>query len=83
LAVIAGGFFSLTRGDPLIAFTVAWALAAVSERTLTDGKVRAKNGKKDSPPLVVVESLALTEKILSKAMIALGIAAPAISRNLF
>lgn len=83
LAAIAGGFFAVTRGDPFIAFTVAWALAALSERTLSDGKVRAKNGKKDSPPLVVVESLALTESILSKAMIALGIAAPAMSRNLF
>jgi len=83
LAAAAGTFFSVTRGDPLIAFTVAWALAALSTRTLQDGKARIKGGKKGAAPLAVVESLALTEKVLSRAMVVLGVAAPTLARNLF
>ena len=83
LAAAAGTFFSVTRGDPLIAFTVAWALAALSARTLEDGKARIKGGKKGAAPLAVIESLALTEKVLSRAMVVLGVAAPTLARNLF
>ena len=72
LAVAAGGFFAVTRGDPLIALTVAWALAALSDRTLTDGTARVKKHQKNAAPMEVVEALALTEDTLSKVMIALG-----------
>ena len=72
LAVAAGGFFAVSRGDPLIAFTVAWALAALADRTLVDGTARVKKNQKNAAPMAVVEALALTEKTLSNVMIALG-----------
>ena len=72
LAVAAGGFFAVSRGDPLIALTVAWALAALSSRTLTDGTARVKKNQKNAAPMAVVEALAQTEITLAKVMVVLG-----------
>ncbi|KAJ1411401.1 hypothetical protein B484DRAFT_183357 [Ochromonadaceae sp. CCMP2298] len=70
LGAALGAGLSVRSGDPFIAFTVAWALAALADRTLQ--KV------KETPALVSADTqsaLAMTEKMLSYALVAVGMGA--------
>ena len=63
-----GSFITLTRRDPLVGLTFAWALAAVADRTKNQPEV-------DLPPLAQ-EALFTTEKFLSSLLIGISIIAP-------
>ena len=63
-----GSFITLSRRDPLVGLTFAWALAAVADRTKNQPEV-------DLPPLAQ-EALFTTEKFLSSLLIGIAIIAP-------
>ena len=68
-ATLLGCFLSWKLYDPFIGLTVAWALAALADRT---GKFPEVKGI----PIIATESLAFTESILSKFTIAFCIILP-------
>lgn len=74
-ASIAGMIISVSRGDPLVALVVAWALRALSSQTLDDCQVKEL-------PKSTVEALALTEIVLSNILIGTAVASPILSRTL-
>ena len=67
-ATLLGAGYSLYSKDPLVGLTVAWTLAALYSKTQSDCDVKIDP--------VAVESLAFTENLLSKSMVALSIVAP-------
>ena len=71
-AALIGAVVSFKTGDPLVAGTVAWALAALSAKT--------KEGSRVDVATDIYESLAFTEKVLSNVMIVTAIASPALSK---
>jgi hypothetical protein len=66
-AFTAGVLISLRLKDPVYAFTIAWATLALMYQT--------KKCKIDVSP-VVIDSIALTEEVLYKALILVGMTAP-------
>eukprot|EP01038_Epipyxis_sp_PR26KG_P014095 gene14095-18914_t len=61
IATAFGGFLTIKTGDPMIGLTIAWALAALAQRTTT------RTQKMIS--VDTQQALAITQNILSKAMI--------------
>lgn len=78
-AAVVGLVVTASSKDPFIAFTIAWALAALADRTQ-----KKQFSPKDSPDRLVevdtLGALAKTEKTLSYSMIAVGVGA-VISQN--
>jgi len=64
-ATIAGSILSYKLGDPFIALTVAWALAALSAQT--------KKGCQVDLPIDTIDALARTEQMLSNGLIGLSL----------
>jgi hypothetical protein len=73
IAAIVGAYVSVTRGDPLVALTVAWALAALASQTRTQSQVK-------DLPASTAEALSVTEKFLSNVLVGTAVVAPTISK---
>ena len=84
VAALVGGALTLTSKDPMLACTVAWALAALSVRT---GQKITEATPQTSPD--TLSALAKTEKGLAFAMLAVGVgsavvpAIPTMPRSIF
>lgn len=76
-AFVLGVFTSLKFKDPFLAFTVAWATAALSYQA----KLKSKEDvNKDSE--IILSSLSITEDILYKLLVVIGIVSP-VATDLF
>jgi hypothetical protein len=80
VAAAIGAAISLTRKDPLVALTFAWALTAVASQTRKDCQVKV--------PDLVKESLADTEGLVAKALmgvalVSAGLGFPAVRKAIF
>lgn len=73
-ACIVGGTLTAFSKDPFIAFTIAWALAALADRTAK--KQTSQEGSADRQTSAdTLGALAKTEKTLSFTMLAVGVGA--------
>lgn len=80
---IGGAALAWHTRDPVIAFTIAWALAALSDRTRQKSTlIIARGASRNDFTGKFLGGLATTEKVLSYAMLALG-PGIAVTRDIF